>query len=143
MNFLRYNYSNTRVAKEIKDEIADMCDEEREFVQELENLKKSELSEKTFLLENIIYMAGVIKKRGAENESFLWRNDDIVSKNFPYFSAQILEDIISKVAMADAKEIERLNEAFLPKKDDKKELYESIMATVAKQVKKALDEDFK
>lgn len=134
MNFLRYNYSNTRVAKEIKDEIADMMDEEREFVQELENLKKSELHEKTFLLENIIYMTGVIKKPNKEKESFLWRNDDIVSKNYPYFSQQILEDIINKVAMMDVKEVEKLNESFLH--NNNRQLYESIMAAIEKGLRK-------
>lgn len=142
MNFLRYNYSNTRVVADIKDEMIEMSEEEKEFAQELENLQKSELSEKTFLLENIIYMCGVIRKKGEENESFLWRNDDIVSGNFPYFSAQILEDIIDKVAMADVREVENLNESFLSKKDNKKALYESIMTSVAREVKKVLNESY-
>lgn len=98
MNFLRYNYSRVNAEKQVEEEIKDMCDEEREFIQELENLEKSELSERTFLLENVIYLTGTVTKPNGEEEAFMWRNDDVVESNYPYMSPATLEEIIDRMA---------------------------------------------
>ena len=87
----------------------DMCQEEKDFCNELNALEieLGKTSETTLPIENIVFISGT----DTEGEQILWRNDDILVANNPYVTKANIDDIITTGLEDAGMTIDRINEA--------------------------------
>lgn len=144
-NFLKDGFGRAKVENAIED----VLDEEKAFLKDMEILGRK-FNHFNFKWERILYFcgstAGVNSDGGIEYEPFIWINDAVVAKEFPFLDKNEIDDMIERSVRISQEDLE--NWKATPKvweskalKQNKKALYESIMKSVSKQVKKALNEE--
>ena len=147
--WLQYAYKSPRPKKEV----AEMSQEEKDFVNDLHSIKNYDRHELTMIMDNTLYITGTaVDKVTKDKTSFTWTNYDNVLKVFPYITRKKLENIFKRCQRKSKDEVIDLNESFKIKfsnklneskinnKKSKKALYENIMREVSKIVKKHLNE---
>lgn len=145
--WLIYAYKSPQVKKEVQE----MTQEEKDFVNDLHSIKNYDRHELTMIMDNTLYITGTaVDKATKEKTSFTWTNYDNVLKAFPYISRKKLENIFKRCQRKSKDEVIDLNESFKMKfsnklneskinnKKSKKVLYENIMQEVSKIIKKHL-----
>lgn len=86
--------------KEIQEVVDDLLDEERQFIQNMEELS-SRFDHKNFNWEKVLYFTGSFA--GADvltgkrkYEPFIWINDEVIKQTYPWLNPESLEDLLQK-----------------------------------------------
>lgn len=108
MAFLAVAYKATRV-KQVADAIIDINDDEKAFLEDLQNIPNWGKHEQTQLLDKILYFTGTSIDQYKNKEPFTWLNKDIIVKTFPYLTKEI-DNIISRFVKVSAQEVEDMND---------------------------------
>ena len=147
--WIRFAYKSPRA---IKEEISDIMEEEKNFLNELANIKDMNKNEINLLLDNILYLTGTTVDSEGNKEPFTWLNDNKIVEMYPYIDRTALDNIIKKCVKVSAREANEMNESFkvIVKKsinESRKNrrhgrLYEAIIKNPNKLIKKHLNEGF-
>lgn len=134
----------------VKDAVEDVLDDERAFIEDMETFSKK-FNHFNWNWDHVLYFCGSTAGRnadgGLEYEPFIWINDAVVAQQFPYIDKAVIDDMIERsvsISQADLDNWKATPKAWESKATniDKSALFETIMKSVSKEVKKALNESY-
>ena len=84
--------------------------EEQAFLNDLNQIGNLDKTECKLILDNILYLTGTTVDKNKKKEPFIWLNDKVIAKQFPYLSQKKWETIIRKCIHKSAKRIAKIHE---------------------------------
>lgn len=107
MAWLTYAYKKQKPAEEV----VEINDEEKAFIEDLEAIKNWDRVERTMLLDNILYMVGTSLDENKQKEKFLWLNDERIKELYPYLESTGMLNKIINMCIKQSKKDVNINES--------------------------------
>jgi hypothetical protein len=104
---LTYAYKKQKPAEEV----VEINDEEKAFIEDLESIKNWDKVERTMLLDNILYMVGTSLDENKQKEKFLWLNDERIKELYPYLESTGMLNKIINMCIKQSKKDVNINES--------------------------------
>ena len=133
LKFLRTEYSEHKV----KEAIQDIAEDEKAFLDDLQQLLDRSKSENEFALENILYMTGTAITELGEKQPFTWVNTTYLYRKYPWLDKDFVNSIVAKYVAFSKEDIDKLSESFISNLKFENLLLEAIN----NGIKNALDKE--
>lgn len=103
--WLMYAYKSSRVINKI-DEIKE---EEQAFLDDIAAIKDIDSSERTLILDDVIYITGTTVDEQGNKDPFTWDNNKMIMKRYKYINDAAIEHIIDRCKKKSKKEEQEMN----------------------------------
>lgn len=141
MAFLTYSFKQNKV----KDVAREIAEDERLFIDELNNIKNSNMKEMNLMFDKILYLVGTTgTARKGDQEAFLWLNDEIILDMYPYINRDMLNMILKNTIKLSEEDIAGINESLNIKRNryyKPNMLVEKALHKMHKSLNEAISED--